>query len=287
MWLVTRRRSARKSIRRGNQRPPAAPRVRAPRPPAAPRSAPPALRADAALFLDVDGTLLDLTNDPAATRADAHMVALLSEIAERLHGALALVSGRSIARLDDLFAPLRLAVAGQHGIERRGADGRLQAGPPIDARLEAARLELEALTRTLPGLRLEDKGRSLALHFRQTPQWQTEAQAAVSSLVRRLGPEYHVQPGSMVFEIKARGHTKGTAIAAFCAEPPFVGRTPVFLGDDLTDLDGFNWVDAHGGLSVAVGDRVQARWHLPDPRAVRDWLQGLVAADAASAPQPL
>jgi trehalose 6-phosphate phosphatase len=246
---------------------------------------PPPLRADAALFLDVDGTLLELTNDPAATRADAPILALLSAVAERLQGALALVSGRSIARLDELFAPLRLPAAGQHGIERRGADGRRYGGEPTDMRLEAARLELEALTRTLPGLKVEDKGRSLALHFRENPQWQDAAQAAASSLVSRLGPEYHVQPGSMVFEIKARGHTKGTAIAAFCAEPPFQGRAPVCVGDDLTDLDGFRWTDAHGGLSVAVGDRVQAHYHLEDPQAVRDWLQALVAGEAASARQ--
>jgi trehalose 6-phosphate phosphatase len=239
---------------------------------------PPPLRADAALFLDVDGTLLEITDDPGATRADAEVKALLSAVAERLHGALALVSGRSIARLDALFAPLRLPVAGQHGIERRGADGRLHGGEPVDARLEGARLELAALTRTLPGLRIEDKGRSLALHFRESPQWQAEAHAAAASLVHRLGREYHVQPGSMVFEIKPRGHTKGTAIAAFCAEPPFRGRAPIFLGDDLTDLDGFRWADAHGGLSVAVGDRVQGRWHLEDPRAVRSWLRALLDA---------
>jgi len=242
--------------------------------PSSPLSPPP-LRADVALFLDVDGTLLDLMDDHAATRADSGLKNLLSAVAARLDGALALVSGRSLQRIDELFAPLRLPAAGQHGIERRGADGRLHGGEPVDPRLDAARSEFSALTRMLPGLRLEDKGRSLALHFRTVPQWESAAGAAAANLAGALGPDYHVQSGNMVVELKARGQTKGTAIAAFSREPPFAGRVPVFAGDDLTDLDGFRWVDSQGGHSVGVGARVEGRFHLEDPRAVRAWLQAL------------
>ncbi len=233
---------------------------------------PPPLRTDCALFLDIDGTLIEFCDDPRSTRADDSLTALLTDLAQELNGALALISGRSIGRIDELFAPLRLAVAGQHGIERRGADGRLHAADPVDPALDAVRSRFTALATVHPGLLVEDKGRSIALHYRRAPECAATAHATAADLVHALGPDYHAQSGNRVVEIKARHLSKGTAIAAFCQEAPFRERRPVFVGDDLTDLDGFRWVDAHGGASIAVGDRVSGRFHLEDPAAVRAWL---------------
>ena len=236
---------------------------------------PPAL--DWCLFLDVDGTLVELTDTPSQTTADSEIKSLLREVAERLGGAVALVSGRGIDTLDALFAPLQLPAAGLHGVERRRADGAIQGASFVDTQLDRARAALRTLVDAHPGTLLEDKGRTIAVHFRLAPQTEPAVRAAVADAAKQLGPNYHIQGGKMMFEIKPRGFSKATAIQAFMKESPFSGRRPVFVGDDLTDQDGFAMVDAHGGFSVAVGDRVQGRFYLPDVSAVRTWL-GQIAA---------
>ncbi|HEX3949585.1 MAG TPA: trehalose-phosphatase [Steroidobacteraceae bacterium] len=234
---------------------------------------PPAL--DWCLFLDVDGTLVELTDTPSETSADLRINSLLREIAERLGGAVALVSGRKIAWLDRMFAPLRLPAAGLHGVERRRADGTIQGASFVDSQLDAARTALKALVDAHPGTLLEDKDRTIGLHFRMAPQFEQVLREAVAAIAKPLGSNYHIQGGKMLFEIKPRGFSKATAIQAFMKEAPFSGRRPVFVGDDLTDQDGFGMVEAHGGISVGVGDRVQGQFYLPDVAAVRDWLQRL------------
>jgi trehalose 6-phosphate phosphatase len=233
---------------------------------------PPNPSLDWCLFLDVDGTLVELTDTPYDGHASGDLKALLSGAAGKLHGALALVSGRSIDYLDTLFDPLHLPSAGLHGIERRDAAGVVHGAGVTDAALDAARLELTQFVRAHPGALLEDKGRTLGLHFRMAPQLQARAHAAIATA---LGAGYEVQAGNMMFEIKPRGFSKGRAIEAFVQEAPFAGRTPVFAGDDLTDLDGFRAVERLGGLSIGVGDRVQGLYHLEDPAAVRCWLSTL------------
>ncbi len=224
------------------------------------------------LFLDVDGTLLELADTPFDTVADDALRTLLRRLSERLGGALALVSGRSIGYLDALFAPLRLPIAGLHGVERRAASGAL-SGSAVDAsRLDAARATLAALVAAHPGTLLEDKGRTVAVHFRLAPHTASVIRHAVARVAATLGPAYHTQEGDMMLEIKPTGFSKGDAIDAFLREPPFAGRKPVFVGDDLTDLDGFKVVESRGGASIAVGPRVTGRYHLADPRAVRAWL---------------
>jgi len=229
------------------------------------------------LFLDVDGTLIELTDSPLDTFADPELKTLLGHVAERLGGALALVSGRSIGYLDALFAPLRLPAAGLHGVERRKASGQMHGASFVDTQLNQARAAVTALVQAHPGTILEDKGRTLAVHFRMAPDREAAVREALIAIAKPLGSNYHIQEGSMVLEIKPRGFTKATAIKAFMAEPPFSGRKPVFIGDDLTDRDGFRMVEDQGGLSVAVGDQVQGQLRLENAAAVRGWLREIAA----------
>jgi trehalose 6-phosphate phosphatase len=236
---------------------------------------PPAL--DWCLFLDVDGTLVELTDTPSQTEADAEIISLLREVAQRLGGAVALVSGRRICTLDELFAPLRLPAAGLHGVERRTADGGVQGANFVDSQLDIARAAIKALVDSQPGTLLEDKDRTIAVHFRMAPQSEKTVREAIVDIAKPLGNNYHIQAGKMMFEIKPRGFSKATAIQAFMKESPFSGRKPVFAGDDLTDQDGFAMVEAHGGISIGVGDRVQGQFYLPDVSAVRMWLRQIAA----------
>lgn len=229
------------------------------------------------LFLDVDGTLIELTDSPLDTFADPQLKTLLDQVAERLGGALALVSGRAIAYLDALFAPLRLPSAGLHGVERRKASGVMHGASFVDGRLTDARAAVNALVQAHPGTSVEDKGRTLAVHFRMAPDREAAVREALTAIAKPLGSNYHIQEGSMVLEIKPRGFTKATAIKAFMAEPPFSGRKPVFIGDDLTDQDGFRMVEDQGGLSIAVGDRVRGQFRLENAAAVREWLSQIAA----------
>jgi trehalose 6-phosphate phosphatase len=229
------------------------------------------------LFLDVDGTLIELTDSPFDTCADAELKALLAEVAERLGGALALVSGRSIEYLDALFAPLRLPAAGLHGVERRKATGIMHGASFVDSQLDPARVALDALVKAHPGTLLEDKGRTVAVHFRMAPQAESIVRETVAAVASQLSSNYHIQEGSMMLEIKPRGFTKDSAIKAFMQEPPFSGRKPVFVGDDLTDQDAFKAVEHQGGISIAVGDRVHGQYRIENPAAVRAWLREIAA----------
>jgi trehalose 6-phosphate phosphatase len=232
------------------------------------------------LFLDVDGTLLEIVDTPFDSHAGEALKSLLRRVADRLGGAVALVSGRSIDYLDSLFAPLHLPIAGLHGVERRTAAGVLY-GLDIDAsRLDAARATLGALVAAHPGTLLEDKGRTVAVHFRLAPQFEAVVRRVVADVAANLGPSYDVQGGNMMLEIKPSGFSKGAAIEDFMQEPPFSGRRPVFLGDDLTDLDGFQVVEARGGISIGVGTRVTGQCQLADPQAVRAWLEQTAARSA-------
>jgi len=239
--------------------------------------APPPPALDWCLFLDVDGTLVELCDTPSQTVADPEIKALLREVAERLGGAVALVSGRKIENLDELFAPLKLPAAGLHGVERRKVGGAIQGASFIDSQLDGARASLRALVEAHPGTLLEDKDRTLAVHFRMAPQFEEIMRQAITDIAKALGTNYHIQNGKMLFEIKPRGFSKATAIKAFMKESPFSGRQPVFVGDDLTDQDGFAIVEAQGGISIGVGDRVRGQFYFENVAAVRSWLTGIAA----------
>jgi trehalose 6-phosphate phosphatase len=188
---------------------------------------------------------------------------------------VAIISGRALARIDELFKPLMLPAAGQHGVERRDAKGvRHRHRFPANV-LRPVAVGMRSFAAQHRGLVFEDKGASVALHYRKAPQLASAVQAAVRQAAEPLGEAVEVQDGKMVVELKPAGCDKGKAIAQFMEEAPFSGRTPVFLGDDVTDEYGFRVVNALGGHTIKVGEgESAARWRLDSPSAVRAWLQG-------------
>lgn len=238
-----------------------------------------------ALFLDVDGTLLEIAARPQAVSVPAELRELLRRLSLATGGALALVSGRAIADLDALFDPLTLPSAGLHGFEHRGARGvcRRRAAPSTAA-LELARRAMHQLARQHGGLLVEDKRFALALHYRGAPQLEDTVLAAMQEVAARVRDELELQRGKRVVELRPAGATKAQAVAAYLEEAPFAGRMPVFIGDDLTDEPAFELVNRSGGLSVLVGDPrpSAARARLADVAAVRAWLADLQAQPAAA-----
>jgi trehalose 6-phosphate phosphatase len=229
-----------------------------------------------AYFLDADGTLLDIMPRPEDVVADETLRTLLAGLAGAAGGALALVSGRAIKDIDRIFAPLIFPVSGLHGAEIRFPD-RSRGNSPNDGVMDGVRRPLASFVAAHPGLRLEDKGAALAIHFRQTPEYGDEVLEFLGLLAQQSG--LAVQEGKMVAELKQAHHDKGKGIAALLANPPFLGRKPVFIGDDLTDESGFLFVNAQGGVSVRVGPAgiaSEAHYRLPDPVSVRAELHRLL-----------
>jgi trehalose 6-phosphate phosphatase len=230
-----------------------------------------------AIFLDIDGTLVEIAETPQGVRVSPALIATLESLLRASEGAVALVSGRSIETIDRLFSPLRLPVAGLHGCERRSASGEASCiGQPPDGWTEVCS-RLFAFARARPGVSVEDKRLALAVHYRGAPGRRAEILAAVEDAAAALGPGVQVLAGKMVFELRPSGVDKGAAIEAFMAEPPFHGRTPVFIGDDLTDEDGFAVVNRMGGHSIRVdGDwPTHARWQVDSVAELLDWLAAL------------
>jgi trehalose 6-phosphate phosphatase len=249
---------------------------------------PPGLRPGAiALFLDVDGTLVKIEREPRAVHVPARLRQLLAALQRATAGALALVSGRPLEQLDQLFAPLQLSAAGLHGLERRTPGGdvvRARLDPIV---LAAARERLGGFAARHPGVLLEDKGMTLALHYRLAPAQQAAAARLVQEMVAASQGRLVLLEGKMVLELKPPDSDKGQAIAAFMAEAPFAGRQPVFAGDDLTDEAGFALVNRSGGISIRIGadPRPTAATHgLPDVGAVEGWLAGLLAEVTTARP---
>lgn len=243
------------------------------------RSPPPVLDEGCALFLDIDGTLLELAPTPNRVRVDAGIAALLPALAQRLDGAVALITGRSMADADSLFRGLSLPIAGQHGLERRAADGSLHRHLPSFAGLARLRRDLTKFVAQHDGLMLEDKGTTLALHYRQAPRLASHVHRTLRShLAAALATEagWRLQPGKGVLEVKPDGRDKGTVILEYMEEPPFADRLPVFVGDDKTDEYGFIAVTVAGGWAVKVGrGPTNANYRLPNVAAVRRWLSAL------------
>jgi trehalose 6-phosphate phosphatase len=238
--------------------------------------APPMLDHRSALFLDVDGTLLEIAPRPELVEVPADLPTLLVRLAQQRDGAMALISGRSLAQLDELFRPWRGAAAGLHGIERRRADGTLES--VLDSlsagALDRVRPKLAELAADDNRLLLEDKGATIALHYRMAPRREPEILGLAESLQRETDSALRLIKGKMVVEFQPRNANKGAAITAFLAEPPFCGRPPVFVGDDTTDEDGFAEIRRRGGIGVRVGlpCGTMATHHLPNAKAVLAWL---------------
>jgi trehalose 6-phosphate phosphatase len=230
----------------------------------------------AALFLDLDGTLAAIEPRPDGVRADPRRTRLLEGLARALGGRLAVVSGRRLADIDRILDGAVGALAGVHGLERRRADGAVIASRPAEG-LADARLMLEGALPDHPGLLVEDKGVAIAVHWREAPGCAADALAVASSVASRHGLE--LQPGQMVIELRPAGADKGDAVAAFMQEAPFKGFTPLFVGDDLTDENGFRAVEALGGSGVLVGPprRTLASRRLAGVNEVLAWLEQAVA----------
>src|SRR5688572_16025109 len=230
------------------------------------------------LFLDIDGTLLDIAPTPDGVEVDARLLELLRRLGRACDGAVALVTGRPIAAVDGLFHPLQLPVAGVHGLERRNAQGHYFRPGYVGAGLSYLRSEVTALAQSLHGVLLEDKGCAFAVHYRQAPNLEETIRLRVARLVSAALPAFEILDGDHVVEIKPVEHDKATAIEAFMQEEPFVGRAPVFIGDDTTDLDGFAAMKRFKGLAIAVGSRIPGEQRLAGPRDVRVWLESLLTA---------
>lgn len=235
----------------------------------------PTPRLDWAYFFDIDGTLVDIAESPERVNVDAALRRLIETLHRSAGGAVALVSGRAIADIDALFPGSALPVAGQHGAERRDGAGTVTHHARLPAQFPQLRSELSDLVKRHAGLRLEDKGFSLALHYRQAPQLGGFVHRVMRSLHARRRKNLHLQVGKRVVELLPAGSNKGSAVLEFMKEPPFRGRTPVFIGDDVTDEAAFAIVNRLGGHSVKVGPGpTTARWRLADVAAVRGWLDG-------------
>ena len=235
---------------------------------------PPALRALArekaiALFLDFDGTLVDIAAEPGAIAVPHDLGARLAALSDRIEGRLALVSGRAIEDLEFHCGPLALACAGSHGAELRAADGAMiqtAAALPPDVLAQTARWACEA------GAHHEAKPHGVALHSRLRPELEESCALYLEGLAQRHG--LAVKRGKKVAELVRPGADKAVAVRRFMAGPPFAGATPIFAGDDVTDEDGFAACTQLGGFGVIVGDRPSqnARYALPDAAAVSDWI---------------
>lgn len=226
-----------------------------------------------ALFLDFDGTLVDIAPTPEQVKVAPELPAILSRLFRRLNGALALVSGRMITQLDNHLFPLRLPSAGLHGatIRSTSSSSILELSdhtPPAQLRDQLSRISLE-----YHGCWLEDKGRSLAIHYRQAPELEPILCRQLTQLLADFAPKWNLLPGKRVFEVKSDGYCKGTAIRRFMQSQPFCGRIPVFVGDDVTDQAGFAEVIGQRGYAIAVGQATSEQgWWLQDPTAVLHWL---------------
>lgn len=230
-----------------------------------------------ALFLDVDGTLVELAETPQAVVVPPSLKTLLNELSVRLDGALALVSGRSVADLDVLFAPFQFTASGVHGCERRDTTGCIERPRMDTSQLAAVHAELVEWMQAYPALLLENKAYALALHYRRAPELEPLVRTHLVPLLNRAGGGFELHRGKFVFEIRPAGFSKRGAVQAFMRAPPFAGRLPVFVGDDATDEDGFAMVNALNGISIRVGDDspTQARHRLASVEEVIQWLQSL------------
>jgi trehalose 6-phosphate phosphatase len=243
---------------------------------------PPPLLPEHAIFLDVDGTLAEIAATPREARVDVELIAAIPSLRARHGEALALVTGRSITDVDRMFPGWVLPVAGQHGCERRDNAGTVHLHSPDPSTLGKLRELFAELAARHEGLLLEDKGATVALHYRQSPHLAEPVHSIVRTLLDTpAGATFRMLEGKQLVEIRPDGRDKGTAILDFMQEPPFAGRMPVFVGDDLTDEDGFAAVASLGGWSIKVGTgRTRAQYRLANSDAVKEWLMAGISVES-------
>lgn len=235
-----------------------------------------------AIFTDFDGTLVDLAATPDAIAVPQGLGEELATAADRLGGAVAVISGRAIADLDRYILPLSVALAGSHGAERRRRDGT-EIAIGVDRSVEAIALaaRLQAFVRANPGLLLETKPGAVALHYRRLPALESACREAMQEAITHA-PGFNLLEGKMVVEARPQEISKAAALRAFSEEAPFKGRIPVFLGDDTTDEEGFIAAQELGGVGIKVGNgTTSAHMRTPDTTTARAIIRDL-AARAAS-----
>jgi trehalose 6-phosphate phosphatase len=239
---------------------------------------------ECAILLDIDGTLLDLAPTPREVWVPPGLARTLNGLLEKTAGALALVSGRSLNDIDLIFAPEQFPAVGGHGAEMRiSVDSESVAthAPPMDKELKR---RLAAIARLSPGILLEDKGYSLALHYRLAPHAEKAIYEAIA-LIRADLPNAPIElmPGKCVYEIKHSGFNKATGVLELMSHEPFRGRRPIFIGDDVTDESVFALMPDLGGLAFSVGRRAMGvADHFDEPRDVRQWLARLLDNESAA-----
>lgn len=240
---------------------------------------------DWALFLDIDGTLLDIAPTPDQVVVPTSLGVDLAALDKILQGAIALISGRTLPSIDRIFHPLHLAAAGQHGAEIRLPRSTVACTEISSAALQRLRKQIERAVLRVPGIVIEDKGLGLAVHYRQAPTAQGELLQSITEVLAGYANEFEVLHGKMVIEIKSGAANKGRAVATFMQHRPFADRVPIFVGDDRTDEDGFAVVTQFGGCAIRVGpEHAGAKdYWLPDPSSVRAWLHTLAERDSRHA----
>ncbi len=247
-----------------------------------PRSLVPHL-SEIAILLDIDGTLLELMPTPREVWVPPGLATTLNRLMERTSGALALVSGRSLNDIDLIFAPDQFPAIGGHGAEMRlstDSEANARNAPPLDKELKR---RLAAIARLSSGILLEDKGYSLALHYRLAPHAEKEIGDAISAIRADLpDASIEVLPGKFVFEIKHAGFTKANGVRELMRHVPFKGRKPLFIGDDVTDETVFAIMPDMNGLAFSVGRRARGvAGHFDAPSDVREFLAHLLDNEGA------
>ena len=229
-----------------------------------------------AIFTDFDGTLVELADTPDSIQVDDTLADQIQRAVTELDSAFAVLTGREISVIDKYLAPLHLPIAGAHGTQRRRADGFVETVDPA-AVLGAEQIAqaLESLVIANPSLILEPKEGAVALHYRQAPELEDAVRIAMEEAVHNV-PDFTLVPGKMVLEARPRAASKGEALRAFMREEPFLGRTPIFIGDDTTDEDAFIAAQDLGGVGIKLGDgETAARMRIPNVASVHALIRGL------------
>ncbi len=228
-----------------------------------------------AIFLDIDGTLLEIADTPDGIVVPDGLCAALTRLSRRLDGAVALVTGRSIATVEQLFPGVPVVVNGLHGAEWRDANGQSH-GAGVTPRLMAAKQRLQGQVAQWPGVIFEDKGAAFAAHYRLSPPSEPMVRRLMQALAADVGPGWKLQEGKAVVELRPRGRDKGDALMQTMKQKAFEHRTPLAIGDDVTDEAMFAAANRLGGLSVRVGGDLThsvAQARLESPAAVRAWIE--------------
>ena len=228
-----------------------------------------------AVFLDVDGTLLEFCDNPDDVYPAIELSTILNSLSSLLKGALALITGRKILEIDRIFHPLQLPIGGLHGLEHRDAKGEIKLVKNINFP-KSIRSQLQFFGKMHPDCTIEDKGLTMAVHYRKAPKFEEKALKFVNKLIEEE-KHFHAIHGNMAIEIKHIGVDKGQSISLFMENEPFVDKLPIFIGDDVTDEDGFKYINANNGISINVGKRTSslARYNLDNVDAVHEWLRML------------